>query len=101
MGHLAARSGLKTYVAVPLRLGCISHALMTVDYLRARGCALRGFVLIERWLDPGGADRDDVQRALSKELPVLVTLPHDRSPQAVANAAALLNNETACLRLEC
>lgn len=46
MADLAARLGLPAVVVVRDRLGAISHALMTVEVLRARGVEVLGVVMV-------------------------------------------------------
>lgn len=50
MAELAAAIGLPVVLVVGLRLGCLSHALLTAESVRACGLELRGWVANE--LDP-------------------------------------------------
>ena len=95
IAHLAAFARLRTIVAVGLRLGCISHAMLTEHYLRTLGCGVAGYILIERWCDTGQEYRDDVVRCLSEKLPVLAILNYDPSDHAVEQAAARLRESFA------
>jgi len=82
LSDAAALAGLDALVVVGLRLGCISHALLTAEYLRRRSIRVLGAVLVERW-EPVDADyRDQVRAALAPSLPVVATLPYERSPSA-------------------
>ncbi len=44
MADLAARLELEVVLVVGLRLGCINHALLTAESIRAHGCRLAGWV---------------------------------------------------------
>ena len=44
-----ARTSCAAIVVAGLRLGCISHTLLTLAYLGARGIPVRGVVLVDRW----------------------------------------------------
>jgi dethiobiotin synthetase len=87
---LAAACGLRVVIAVGLRLGCISHTLLTAHYLRSHGCAVAGAVLVARWQGTLKDYEADVIRCVSKEVPVLATLPHDPAATALAESAVQL-----------
>ena len=83
---LADELGLPVLLVVGLRLGCLNHALLTAEAVRARGLRLAGWV--GNTLDPNMAQRDAVLAALADGLDapcwgVLPRLP-DPSPPAVA-----------------
>lgn len=80
LSDVAALAGLDALVVVGLRLGCISHAVMTAEYLRRRSIRVLGAVLVERWEPVGVVYRDQVRAALAPSLPVVATLPYERSP---------------------
>ncbi len=44
MADVAAALGLPVLLVVGMRLGCISHALLTVDSIRARGLTVAGWI---------------------------------------------------------
>jgi dethiobiotin synthetase len=44
LADLAARMGLPVVLVVGVRLGCLSHALLTVESILARGCPMAGWV---------------------------------------------------------
>jgi dethiobiotin synthetase len=74
---VAARCGLEAMLVVGLRLGCISHALLTAEYLATRDVRLRGIVLCERWpVEEGYVD--DVRRALQRLDVPIEHVPHTR-----------------------
>jgi dethiobiotin synthase len=82
---VAARTSCEAVVAVGIRLGCISHALLTLAYLRAHGVPLRGVVLVERWRATDAEERTRVARALGGHAPLLGTLAYD--PDAARSVA--------------
>lgn len=86
---LAARLGLPVILVVRLRLGCLNHALLTAEAIRARGLRLAGWV----------ANQVDAQMACVEEnvgtlrarlaAPLLGVVPHQENPDP-ARIAALL-----------
>ncbi|HTY99827.1 MAG TPA: dethiobiotin synthase [Rhodocyclaceae bacterium] len=83
---LAVALGLPVILVVGLRLGCINHALLTAEAIRARGLTLAGWVanrvdpVMTRWQENVAALKDRLAA------PLLGTLPFD--PQADPAAAA-------------
>jgi dethiobiotin synthetase len=79
---LAVRLGLPVILVVGLRLGCLSHALLTAEAVRARGLHLAGWV----------ANQVDAQMACVEEnidtlrtrldAPLLGAVPHQAAPDA-------------------
>jgi len=63
---LAVDIGLPMLLVVGLRLGCINHAALTAEALRARGLSLAGWVA--NTLDPAMPHRDDNLAALQAVL---------------------------------
>src|SRR5690606_30732994 len=63
---LADELGLPVLLVVGLRLGCLNHALLTAEAVRARGLPLAGWV--GNTLDPHMAQRDAVLAALADGL---------------------------------
>lgn len=86
---LAARLGLPVILVVGLRLGCLNHALLTAEAIRARGLPLAGWV----------ANQVDARMACVAEnvgtlrarlaAPLLGFVPHQAKPDA-AQVAGLL-----------
>jgi dethiobiotin synthetase len=72
---VAERCGLDAAIVVGLRLGCISHALLTEHYLRGRGIRTCGFVLVDRW-GSGDAYAREVENVLASRGPVLGMIPY-------------------------
>jgi len=95
---LAQALGFPVLLVVGMRLGCISHALLTAEAIRARGLPLAGWVA--NTVDPHmahlPANIDSLRHALQSrhQAPCLGVVPHllDAHPAAVAahlDAAAL------------
>ena len=83
---LAQALGLPVVLVVGLRLGCLSHALLTAEAIRARGLTLAGWVA--NHVDPGMLVQESnvafLQQAL--QAPLLATLPFQAKPDARALA---------------
>ena len=83
---LAQALGLPVVLVVGLRLGCLNHALLTAEAIRARGLALAGWVA--NHVDPGMLAQGDniafLQQAL--QAPLLATIPHQAKPDPRALA---------------
>ncbi len=88
---LAAELAVPVILVVGVRLGCINHALLSAEAIRARGLALAGWVA--NCIDPAMARREDNLAALEARLdcPLLGVLPHDpqRDPAAAAERLTL------------
>lgn len=88
---LAADLGLPVILVVGMRLGCINHALLTVEAIAARGLQLSGW--IANRIDPGMLRFDENLAALRARIPapLLGTIPHlaDRDPAVAAQALRL------------
>ena len=65
---LAQRLGLPVILVVGMRLGCLNHALLTADAIRANGLACAGW--IANRLDPAMALADRNVAALAERLPM-------------------------------
>ena len=83
---LAAALGLPVVLVVGLRLGCLNHALLTADAIRARGLRLAGWVA--NHVDPAMLAQSDNIAFLQQQLgaPLLASIafmPH-ADPSAVA-----------------
>lgn len=76
---LAQRLGLPVILVVGLRLGCINHALLTVEALRRAGVPVPGWVASH--VDPDMEAQAENLRALKQHLgmPLLGELPWDAS----------------------
>jgi dethiobiotin synthetase len=74
-------------LVVGLRLGCLNHAALTLDAIRARGLALAGWVANR--IDPHMLAPEENIAWLRQRLgvPLLAELPHQPRPDARALAA--------------
>ncbi|MGH6638447.1 MAG: dethiobiotin synthase [Polaromonas sp.] len=77
---LAQALGLPVVLVVGLRLGCLNHALLTAEAIRARGLTLAGWVA--NHVDPTMLAQDDNIAFLQQRLqaPLLASIPHQRVP---------------------
>jgi dethiobiotin synthetase len=80
MADLAQALGLPLVLVVGMRLGCLNHALLTVETLARRGLLLAGWVA--NHLDPGMSAYDENLATLVRRIPapLLAELPF--RPQA-------------------
>ncbi|MFE8643830.1 dethiobiotin synthase [Sphingomonas sp. NCPPB 2930] len=81
---LARALGLPVVLVVGLRLGCLNHAALTADAVRARGLPLAGW--IANRIDPQMLAPQDNLRWLAQRLdaPLLADIPHQAVPDARA-----------------
>ena len=81
---LAQALGLPVVLVVGLRLGCLNHALLTAEAIRARGLTLAGWVA--NHVDPAMLAQESniafLQQAL--QAPLLATIPFQATPDARA-----------------
>ena len=86
---LAKAFGLPVVLVVGLRLGCLNHALLTADAIRAAGLPLAGW--IANLVDPAMAVPDENVETLAHRLgaPLLGRLPHAPAPDPAALARHL------------
>ncbi|AOF81765.1 dethiobiotin synthase [Methyloversatilis sp. RAC08] len=86
---LAAAIAAPVVLVVGLKLGCINHALLTAESIRARGLCLAGWVA--NAMPDGMLEQDATIAALSRRLgaPRLGTLPRLASADPRMAAAAL------------
>ncbi|MCD0503939.1 dethiobiotin synthase [Bordetella petrii] len=86
---LAQQLALPVILVVGLRLGCISHALLTAEAIAARGLRLAGWVA--NHVDPAMQQAAANVQALARRLPapLLGWLPHMAQPDARAAARLL------------
>ena len=77
---LAQALGLPVLLVVGLRLGCLNHALLSAEAIRARGLTLAGWVANR--IDPGMAAADDNIAFLRQRLgaPLLADIAHSAAP---------------------
>jgi dethiobiotin synthetase len=77
---LAQALGLPVVLVVGLRLGCLNHALLTADAIRARGLTLAGWVA--NHVDASMLAQQDNIAFLQQKLaaPLLATVAHQRLP---------------------
>jgi dethiobiotin synthetase len=87
---LAVQLGLPIILIVGMRLGCLNHALLTVEAIAARDLALAGWV--SNVVEPGMAMLDENITALRQRIsaPLLGIVPHLEQPDARA-ATSFLN----------
>jgi len=83
---LAAAIGLPIVLVVGMRLGCLNHALLTAEAIRARGLALAGW--IANRVDPAFLCPDENLDYLRTHLgaPLLADLPFSPTPDSRADA---------------
>jgi dethiobiotin synthetase len=87
--QLAQRLALPVVLVVGMRLGCLNHALLTLEAIAARGLALAGWVA--NHVDPGMAAAEENVRALAQRIPapLLARIGYAARPDARAIASAL------------
>jgi dethiobiotin synthetase len=83
---LAAQLNLPVVLVVGLRLGCISHSLLTIEAIIARNLVLAGWVVNE--VDPDMQFADENVEALLQRIPapLLGRVPYLDNPTAAAAA---------------
>jgi dethiobiotin synthetase len=86
---LAQQLGLPVVLVVGLRLGCISHALLTAEAIVARGLVLAGWVANETQDDMPYADENIEALLLRIPAPLLGRVPRLAEPTAAAAARHL------------
>jgi dethiobiotin synthetase len=81
---LAQKLGLPVILVVGMRLGCISHALLTQQAIAARGLKLAGW--IANRIDPSMSRFEENLAALKERInaPLLGTIPPDSTPESAA-----------------
>jgi len=84
---LAEQLSLPVVLVVGLRLGCISHALLTVEAIEARGLTLVGWVANETQADMAFVDENVAALAQRIDAPLLGRVPRLAEPTAQAAAA--------------
>ncbi|MES2260597.1 MAG: dethiobiotin synthase [Pseudomonadota bacterium] len=86
---LAQQLALPVVLVVGLRLGCISHALLTVEAIEARGLTLAGWIANELALEMNFADENVAALAERIGAPLLGRIPRLAEPSAAAAAEHL------------
>jgi dethiobiotin synthetase len=84
---LAEQLALPMVLVVGLRLGCISHALLTVEAIESRGLKLAGWVANETQADMAFADENIAALKQRINAPLLGRVPRLAEPTAQAAAA--------------
>ena len=81
--------GLPVVLVVGLRLGCLNHAILTAEAIRAQGARLAGWVANS--VDPGMRNRDENIRTLEDmiDAPTLGTVPWQTGAQTEVIAGRL------------
>jgi len=81
-GDLAQQLGLPIILVVGMRLGCLNHALLTVQAIAARGLTLAGWVA--NCVDENMAMREENIAALQQRIaaPLLGVIPFQAQPDA-------------------
>jgi dethiobiotin synthetase len=89
LADLAVALGLPVVLVVGLRLGCINHALLTVESILGRGLTLAGWVANS--VDPAMALREENIATLrgAIDAPCLGVVPWMENPDPAAVAACL------------
>ncbi|MGM0594145.1 MAG: dethiobiotin synthase [Pseudomonadota bacterium] len=91
VANLAAALRLPVILVVGLRLGCINHALLSAEAIRARGCRLAGW--IANSVTPQMAQQQSNIDAIDQRIgaPLLGVVPHqaDLDPERLADALKL------------
>ena len=86
---LAAQLGLPIILVVGMRLGCLNHALLTVEAIAARGLTLAGWVANVLDADMAMLDGNIVALQQRINAPLLGVVPHQQRPDAIEAAACL------------
>jgi dethiobiotin synthetase len=96
---IPVRLDLPVVLVVGLRLGCLNHALLTVEALQARGLYLAGW--IANRIDPAMARASENLQTLRARIkaPLLGTVRHTQNPQP-ARVARMLDINWLEVRLE-
>lgn len=89
VAHLARLLGLPVILVVGLRLGCINHALLSAESIRASGCTLAGW--IANAVTGDMAQQAQNIRSIEQRIgaPLIGTVPYQESLRPEAIAACL------------
>ena len=87
--QLAVRLALPLLLVVGMRLGCLNHALLTVEAIAGRGLALAGWIANQ--VEPRMAAADENVKALEALIaaPLIARIAFAAEPEAVSGAAVL------------
>ncbi len=77
IGELAPRCVLPVIVVVGLRLGCINHTILTLEYLSARGGGVCGLILVDRFGDVRSDYAQEVESRLEAYASIIARLPYE------------------------
>ncbi|HEY9103621.1 dethiobiotin synthase [Chitinimonas sp.] len=92
MADLAQFLGLPVVLVVGMRLGCLNHALLTVEAIKARGIRLAGW--LANCIDPQMRAREDNLAYLAQHIaaPLLGVIPYSGADQkAESNQEQMLD----------
>lgn len=81
-GDLARQLGLPVILVVGMRLGCLNHALLTVEAIAARGLVLAGWVANGVDRNMAMLDENIAALKLRIEAPLLGVVPYMAQPDA-------------------
>jgi dethiobiotin synthetase len=95
MADVAKALGLPVILVVGMRLGCLNHALLTADAVRASGLRLGGW--IANHIDPEFAHAAENVTTLEERLPAprLESVAFDAFPQAFTSVTAVTQLQAA------
>ncbi|HEY5349488.1 MAG TPA: dethiobiotin synthase [Candidatus Lustribacter sp.] len=94
---VARRAGLDSLVVVGVRLGCINHAILTLEFLRRSGIRTRGVVLSVRWPDTANSYVEEVEHVIRNFSPVLGVMRFQQiAPATEVGLDILRGMEAAC-----
>jgi dethiobiotin synthase len=100
LATVAALTSCEAVVVAGLRLGAISHTLLTLEYLAAHGVRLRGVVLVERWCATGADERARFTRSVANRAPILGLVEYDLDARRSVSLAARLFASSLSLDLD-
>lgn len=89
-GHVAALGKMDTVLVIGLKMGCLNHALLTINQAQQGGLPLAGAVLVERWKATDASYRDDMIRSLQGKIPLFGVLPYNEDEAASVKEGAQL-----------
>jgi dethiobiotin synthetase len=80
LSEVAALCKLETILVVGLRLGCVNHALLSLEYLNSRDISIFGIVLNERLAVQDPDYPGTVERILRDHARILAKIPFEPDP---------------------
>ncbi|HVA28918.1 MAG TPA: dethiobiotin synthase [Candidatus Baltobacteraceae bacterium] len=89
-GHVAALGKMDTILVIGLKLGCLNHALLTINQAQQGGLPIAGAVLVERWGPTEPSYREDVIRSLQGKAHLFGVLPFNEDEAASVKEGAKL-----------